>query len=50
LGEDHVACSGETVAGHWLDEPGAEASAFESLGAAPDSFVIAYGTEDTVHA
>jgi hypothetical protein len=50
LGKDRAACSGETVAAHWLDEPGAEASASESSGAAPKSLVFACGTEDVVHA
>jgi hypothetical protein len=50
LGEDRDACSGETVAAHWLDEPGAEVSTSESLGAVPEGSVVAYGAEDTVHA
>jgi hypothetical protein len=50
LGEGLAIRSGETVAAHWLDEPRAEASAFGSTGAAPESSVIAYGMEDAVHA
>jgi hypothetical protein len=34
LGEDRVVRSGEMVAALWLDEPGAEASASRSSGAA----------------
>jgi hypothetical protein len=49
LGEDRAACSSEMVAAHWLDEPGAEASASESSGAVPESSVVAYGMKDTVH-
>jgi hypothetical protein len=41
---------GEIVAAHWLDDPGVEASASGSLGAAPESSVVAYGMEDIVHA
>jgi hypothetical protein len=50
LGEDLVVHSGKTVATHWLDEPGAEASTSGSSGAMPESSVIAYGMEDVVHA
>jgi hypothetical protein len=50
LGEDHAACSGETVDAHWLDEPGAEASESESSGAVSESSVVAYKTEDAAHA
>jgi hypothetical protein len=50
LGEDCVACSSETVAAHWLDEPAAEVSTSESSGAAPESSVVAYGMEDAAHA
>jgi hypothetical protein len=41
-------CSGKTVAAHWVVEPVAEASAFGSSGAAPESSVIAYGMKDVV--
>jgi hypothetical protein len=37
LGEDLVVRSGETVAAHWLDEPGAKASASGSLGVATET-------------
>jgi hypothetical protein len=50
LGEVLAIHSGETVAAHWLDEPGAEASASGSSGAAPESLVIAYGMKDVAHA
>jgi hypothetical protein len=50
LGKDLAACSSEMVATHWLDEPGAEASASRSLGAVPESSVVAYGMEHVVHA
>jgi hypothetical protein len=50
LGEGLAVCSGETVAAHWLNEPGAEASASRSLGAVPESLVVAYVMEDAVHA
>jgi hypothetical protein len=50
LGEGLVVHSGETVAAHWLDELGAEASTFGSLSAAIESLVVAYGMEDVVHA
>jgi hypothetical protein len=50
LGEGLAVHSGETIATHWVDEPMAEASASGSLGAAPESSVIAYGMEDVVHA
>jgi hypothetical protein len=50
LGEGHAACSSETVVAHWLNEPGAEASASESSGVAPESSVVAYGMEDAIHA
>jgi hypothetical protein len=49
LGEGLAVRSGEMVAAHWLDEPGVEASASGSSGAAPESLVIAYGMEDVVH-
>jgi hypothetical protein len=50
LGEGIAVCSGEMVAAHWVDEPMAEASASGSLGATPESSVVAYGMEDAVHA
>jgi hypothetical protein len=50
LGEGLDIRSGETVAAHWLNEPGAEASASGRSGAAPESLVVAYGMEDVVHA
>jgi hypothetical protein len=50
LGEGIAAHSGETVASHWVDEPGAEASTSGGSGAAPESSVVAYGMEDVVHA
>jgi hypothetical protein len=50
LGEGLAGCSGETVAAHWHNEPGAEGSASGSLGAVPESLVIAYGMEDAIHA
>jgi hypothetical protein len=50
LGEGLAGCSSQTVATHWLDEPGVEASASGSSGSMPKSLVIAYGMEDIVHA
>jgi hypothetical protein len=50
LGEGLAGCSSQTVATHWLDEPGVEASASGSSGAMPKSLVVAYGMEDIVHA
>jgi hypothetical protein len=50
LGEDLAVRSGEMVAAHSVDEPVAEASASESLGAVPESSIIAYRMEDVVHA
>jgi hypothetical protein len=50
LGEGLAVCSDKTVAGHWVDEPVAEASAFGSLNTVPKSSVIAYGMEHVVHA
>jgi hypothetical protein len=50
LGEGLAIRSGEMVATHWVDELVAEASAFGSSGAMPESLVIAYGMEDVVHA
>jgi hypothetical protein len=50
LGEGLAVCSGETVAAHWHDEPGAEGSASGSSGAAPESLVVAYGMKDAIHA
>jgi hypothetical protein len=50
LGEGFAIRSGEMVAAHWVDEPVAEASAFGSSGTAPESLVVAYGMEDTIHA
>jgi hypothetical protein len=50
LGEGLAVCFGETVATHWVEEPVAEASASESLDAAPKSLVAASGMEDIVHA
>jgi hypothetical protein len=50
LGEGLAVRFGETIATHWVDEPMAEAFASGSLGAAPESSVIAYGMEDVVHA
>jgi hypothetical protein len=47
LGEDLAVHSGETVAAHWLDEPGAEASASGSLSAVPKSSVATSETEGT---
>jgi hypothetical protein len=45
LGKDLVVCSGETVAAHWLNEPGAEASTSRSSGVVPESLVAASETE-----
>jgi hypothetical protein len=42
--------SGETVAAHWVDEPVAEASASGSSVTVPESSVVTYGMENTVHA
>jgi hypothetical protein len=50
LGEGLAVRSGKTIAAHWIDEPRAEASASGSSGAVPESSVVAYGMEDTVHA
>jgi hypothetical protein len=50
LGEGLAIRSAETVAAHWVDEPLAEASASGSSDAMPESSVVAYGMEDTVHA
>jgi hypothetical protein len=50
LGEGFAIHSGEMVAAHWVDEPMAEASAFGSSGTTPESLVVAYGMEDTIHA
>jgi hypothetical protein len=49
LGEGLAVRSGETVAAHWVGEPVAEASASGSSGAAPESLVIAYGMEESMH-
>jgi hypothetical protein len=50
LGEDLAVRSGETVAAHWLDEPRAEASAFGSSSATPESSVAASETEGAARA
>jgi hypothetical protein len=50
LGEGLAVRSGEMVAAHWVDEPVVEAFASGSLDAVPESSVVEYGMEDTVHA
>jgi hypothetical protein len=50
LGDGLAVCSGEMVTAHWVDEPVAEASAFGSLVAVPESTVAASGMDDVVHA
>jgi hypothetical protein len=50
LGEDLAVHSGEMIAAHRVDEPVAEAFAYESSGVAPESLVIACGMEYVVHA
>jgi hypothetical protein len=50
LGEGLAAHSGETIAAHLVDEPMAEASTSRSLGAVPESSIVAYGMKDAVHA
>jgi hypothetical protein len=50
LGEGIAVRSGETITTHWVNEPVAEASAFESSDTAPESSVVTYGIEDDVHA
>jgi hypothetical protein len=49
LGEGLAACSGETIAAHWVEELAAEASASGSLDAAPGNLVAVFGMEDVVH-
>jgi hypothetical protein len=50
LGKGLAVHSSKMIASHWLNEPGAEASASGTLGAVPKSSVVAYGMEDVVHA
>jgi hypothetical protein len=50
LGEGLAVRSGKMIAAHWVNEPVAKVSASRSLGAAPESLVVAYGMEDIVHA
>jgi hypothetical protein len=45
LGEDLAVRSGEIIPAHWLNEPGAEASASGSSGAVPESSVAASKTK-----
>jgi hypothetical protein len=45
LGENRAVHYGETVAAHWLDEPGIEASTSGCLGVVPESLVAASETE-----
>jgi hypothetical protein len=49
LGEGLAACSGETIAAHWVEELAAKASASGSSDAAPGNLVAVFGMEDVVH-
>jgi hypothetical protein len=50
LSEGLAVRSSKTVAAYWVDEPVIETSTSGSLGATPESSVVAYGMEDAVHA
>jgi hypothetical protein len=50
LGEGLAACSGETIAAHWVEVLAVKDSASRNLDAAHGNSVAAFGMEDVVHA
>jgi hypothetical protein len=50
LGEGLAACSGETIAAHWVEVLAVKDSASRNLDAAHGNLVAAFGMEDVVHA